>query len=124
MNVTEPGRRAKRVAQIVRDCVSRFLVTQAADSRLSGVVITDARVSDDLSVAHLAFRFLNGPATLKEQRQTIRQLQLLSGRLRKLLGPELRLRRVPEIRFAFDTGIDAQQRVEMILEEIRAESTK
>ena len=124
MNVVEPSRRAKRVAQIIRDYVSSFLVTQAADSRLSGVVITDARVSDDLSVAHLAFRLLSGPAALNEQRQALRQLQLLSGRLRKLLGPELRLRRVPEIRFAFDTGIDAQQHVETILEEIRSESTK
>jgi ribosome-binding factor A len=124
MNATEPSRRAKRVAQVIRDRVSLFLVTQAADSRLSCVVITDARVSDDLSVAHLAFRFLNGPAALDEQRQTLKQLQLLTGRLRRLLSPELRLRRVPEIRFAFDTGIDAQQRVETILEEIRSESTK
>ena len=124
MNATEPSRRAKRVAQIIRDRVSLFLVTQAADPRLSCLVITDARVSDDLSVAHLAFRFLNGPAALDEQRQTLKQLQLLTGRLRRLLSPELRLRRVPEIRFAFDTGIDAQQRVETILEEIRSESTK
>lgn len=118
----EPSRRSKRVADVVRDYVARFLVTQASDARLSQVVITDARISDDLGVVHLAFRLLNGALTSDEENKTLHQLQLITGRLRKLIGPELRLRRVPEIRFVVDKGYDAQQRVEQILAEIHSET--
>ncbi len=120
--MTEPSRRSKRVADIVRDHVARFLVTQASDARLSQVVITEARISDDLGVVHLAFRLLNGPLTSDDENKTLHQLQLITGRLRKMIGPELRLRRVPEIRFVVDKGYDARQRVEQILAEIRSES--
>jgi len=120
--VPEPSRRSKRVAEIVRDHVARFLVTQASDARLSQVVITDARISDDLSVVHLAFRMLNGSLSGEEENKTLHQLQRITGRLRNMIGPELQLRRVPEIRFAVDRGYDAQQRVEQILAEIRSES--
>lgn len=122
--MNESNRRARRVAQAVRDCVARFLVAQAADTRLASLIITEVRMSDDLSVAHLAFRYLEGTPGEIEQRQTLKQLQLLGGRLRRQLGPQLGLRRVPELRFAFDAGLDARHRVEQLLEEIRTESSK
>jgi len=53
-----------------------------------------------------------------ERRQCVKQLQLLAGRLRRSLAPVLGLRRIPELRFEFDEGLDAQQRVEEILQEI------
>ena len=120
--MTEPSRRAKRVAEAVRDHVARYLVTGAADSRLSQVVITDARISDDLSIVHLSFRVMTGPLSGEDEHTTLQQLQRITGRLRKTLAPELRLRRVPEIRFVFDKGYDAQRRVEELLEEIRCET--
>ncbi len=119
--MTEPSRRAKRVAQVVRDRVAKFLVTQAADARLAQVVVTDARVSDDLSIVYLGFRVLVGSVAEEDQRRILRQLQMITGRLRKVIGPELQLRRVPEIRFVPDKGLDAQKRVEELLEEIRSE---
>jgi ribosome-binding factor A len=119
--MTEQSRRAKRVAEAVRDHVAKFLVTHVADSRLSQVVITDARVSDDLGVVHLAFRAMSGSFTTDEQAAILHQLQRVTGRLRKTLAPELRLRRVPEIRFVVDKGYDAQKRVQELLDEIRKE---
>lgn len=120
--MTEASRRSKRVAQVVRDHVAKFLVTQAADSRLAQVVITDARISDDLSIVHLGFRLLGGSFGSDEQGKVLKQLQMITGRLRKSLGPELQLRRVPEIRFVPDKGYDAQKRVEELLDEIRRET--
>jgi ribosome-binding factor A len=117
--LTESSRRSKRVAQVVRDQVARFLVTQAADARLAKVVITDARITDDLSVVHLGFRVLSGSFTPEDQSRILKQLEMITGRLRKIIGPELQLRRVPEIRFVPDKGYDAQKRVEELLEEIR-----
>lgn len=122
--MAEAGRRAQRVAQLIRDVAAKFLVTQTDDARLTRVVITDVRVSDDLSIVHLSFRLMTGQPSPEDQEQTLKQLQVISGRLRKVLGPQLQLRRVPELRFVIDKGYDAQQRVEQILAEIRAESKR
>lgn len=122
--MAEASRRAQRVAQLIRDVAAKFLITQTNDARLSRVVITDAKVSDDLSIVHLSFRLMTGQPSPEDQEQTLKQLQVISGRLRKVLGPQLQLRRVPELRFVIDKGYDAQQRVEQILAEIRSESKR
>jgi len=119
--VSEPSRRAKRVAQTIRDHVARYIVTQVGDARLVQVVVTDVRVSDDLGVAHIGVRLLVSHNRDGEHRQCIKQLQLLAGRLRRSLAPVLGLRRVPELRFSFDEGYDEVQRVEQILKEIHSE---
>ncbi len=116
--MSEPSRRPKRVAQAIRDYVANFLVSQVRDDRLRHVVVTDVRVSDDLSMAWIGVRLLMGKGSDVERRQCVKQLQLLAGRLRRSLAPVLGLRRIPELRFEFDEGLDAQQRVEEILQEI------
>ena len=49
-------------------------------------------------------------------------LSRASGFVRRELATSLGLRRVPEVRFVWDTGADHQARVEELLEEIRAEA--
>lgn len=119
--MSEPSQRAKRIAQTIRDHVATYLVSQVGDKRLTHIVLTEVRVSDDLSIAWVGVRLLLGRGTGLERRQCLKQLQLLAGRLRRSLAPALGLRRIPELRFAFDEGFDAQQRVEEILKEISSE---
>ena len=122
--MNEPNRRTKRIAQLIRDHVARYLVSEVGDKRLSQVVVSDVRISDDLSIAWISVRLLLSPGTDAERTKCVKQLQLLAGRLRKSLAPTLSLRRVPELRFAFDDGVDAQHRVEEILREIDTEHTQ
>ncbi len=121
--MSETNRRTMRIAQQIRDHVASYLVTQVSDRRVSRVVVSDVKISDDLSIAWVSVRLLDSPGTDAERHQSVKQLQLLAGRLRKSLGPALGLRRVPELRFAFDDGVDAQLRVEAILKEIDDERT-
>jgi ribosome-binding factor A len=104
--------------------VANYLVKQVDDNRLSLVVVSDVRISDDMSIAWLSVRLLGSSGTDAQRAQCVRQLQVLAGRLRKSLAPTLALRRVPELRFAFDDGVDAQMRVEAILKEIDDDQTK
>jgi len=122
--LNEPSRRTKRIAQLIRDHVANYLVTEVDDKRLSQVVVSDVHISDDLSIAWLSVRLLNASASDAERSQSVRQLQRLAGRLRKVLAPALGLRRVPELRFAFDAGVDAQLRVEAILKELNDEAAR
>jgi ribosome-binding factor A len=119
----ESGRRTKRIAQLIRDHVATYLVTEVGDKRLAQVIVSDVRVSNDLSVAWIGIRLLLSQASDIERRQCIKQLQLLAGRLRRSLAPTLGLRRVPELRFAFDDALDAQRRIEELLEEIDSKSS-
>jgi ribosome-binding factor A len=121
--LNESNRRTKRIAQLIRDHVARYLVSQVGDKRLAQVVISDVGVSDDLSIAWLSVRTLTSQGNDVERKQCVKQLQLLAGRLRKSLSSALGLRRVPELRFAFDDGLDAHHRVEEILHEIDTEQT-
>ena len=122
--MNESNRRTKRIAQLIRDHVARYLVSDVDDTRLTQVVITDVRISDDLSIAWMSVRMLVSQGTEAERKRCVKQLQVLAGRLRKSLAPVLGLRRVPELRFAFDEGVDAQHRVEDILKEIDSDRDK
>jgi ribosome-binding factor A len=119
----ESRRRNKRIAQLIRDHVAMYIVTEVGDKRLAQVIVSDVRVSNDLSVAWIGIRLLLSQASDIERQQCIRQLQLLAGRLRYSLAPTLGLRRVPELRFAFDDAPDAQRRIEELLEEIHSKSS-
>jgi ribosome-binding factor A len=47
-----------------------------------------------------------------------------AGRLRSAGAPALRLKRVPELRFAYDEGLDAARRVEELLREVDDDRSK
>ena len=92
-----------------------------ADPRLGSLVITEVKVTDDLSVARVRVRQLADDDSEQLRREVMASLQHAAGRLRRLLAPRLRLRRAPQLQFYFDTGPDAARRVEQLLAEINNE---
>jgi ribosome-binding factor A len=89
---------------------------------LSGIIVTDIELPDDLSVAFVKARLLTGGDRDDVRRQAMRALGRASVRLRRGLGRSLALKRVPELRFAYDTGADAADRVNTLLAEIAADA--
>jgi len=118
----EPGLRARRVAMQIRARLAELLSREVSDPMLSGVVVTTVELPDDLSIARVKARLLTGGEREDRRRQSVRALERASSRLRRGLGRSLGLKRVPELRFAYDTGIDAAQRVDELLAEIDRES--
>lgn len=120
----ENGLRARRVAGQVRERLTTLMSRDVSDPVLAGVVITDVELPDDLSVAHVKARLLVGGDDPKKRKAAMTSLARAASRLRRGLGSALRLRRVPELRFVYDTGVDAAQRVEELLLEIDAEAKR
>ncbi len=120
--MSRPGRRSDRVAGLLRTHLTELL-RELGDERLSTLVVTDVRVSDDLSVATLAVRSLADEPDPKKQKALLRSLSQASSRLRRGLGPRLDLRKLPELRFEYDLGHDAVRRVDQLLHEIADEQT-
>ena len=118
----EKGLRAKRVATAIRARLAELLSRDVSDPLLSGIVVTDVELPDDLSVARVKARLLTGGDRDDLRRQSVRALERASTRLRRGLGRSLALKRVPELRFFYDTGADAQDRVNALLAEIAADA--
>lgn len=112
------GRRAQRVATLLRAYLSEALTREVADPRLVSLVLTDVIVPDDLAVARVGIRLLRGDEDPEQRRSALNALRRAASRLRRGVGPRLGLRRVPELQFFYDTGHDASRRVEELLQEI------
>ena len=117
----EHSLRARRVAQSIRQTVSDFLSRDVSDPALSGVAVTEVEVTADLGIATVKARLYVGGEDEERRRLVLTGLSRVSGRLRKSLGRALRLKRVPELRFVYDVGADATERVEQLLSEIESE---
>lgn len=110
------GLRQERLADEIRDLLAGcFLGDQMGDPRLEGVVITHVKVSADLQLATVYFRLYN--KAKKEHAQD--GLERSKSFLRKHLAQNLKLRRVPDLRFFYDESVEHGSRIESLLQEIR-----
>jgi ribosome-binding factor A len=120
--MTTDGRRAKRVAELIRAYLAELMRRAVDDPRLAAVVITTVEVTDDLMSARIGVRLLVGDEEPKTRALVLKSLTRGAGRLRRLIAPQLELRRSPELRFHYDAGHDASRRVEELLYEIKSEA--
>jgi ribosome-binding factor A len=119
--VTDDPRRTLRVAGLVQSHLTTALARELGDPELSTLVVTHVDISKDLSIATARVRRLSvtdGPA---QRKSVLSRLKRAVPRLRRALGPALKLRRVPDLRFVYDTGQDAHDRVDELLAEIERE---
>jgi ribosome-binding factor A len=126
---TESGRgepsRPVRVAVQLRQEVARLVGRELADPRLEGLVIGSAWISADLRLAKVYFRIATtseGDALAERRKDAERALERASGRLRKAVTARLGLRVAPELRFVYDEGQDARNRIEQLLDEVNREA--
>jgi ribosome-binding factor A len=117
----EPGLRARRVATQIRARLAELLTREVGDPLLASVVVTSVDLPDDLSIAHIKARLLTGGDSEDARRKAVRSLERAGARLRHGLGRSLKLKRVPQLRFTYDTGADALERVDELLAEIARE---
>ncbi len=97
----EFARNERLGAQILRS-LSELLRFEVKDPRLANASLTDVELSRDLSVARVYFSLLNPD---DDPQPAAEALDKASGFLRRKLGRELKVRHVPELRFAHDDSI-------------------
>jgi len=113
--------RGRRVAETVKHHLTQAFVRELGDRRFENVVITEVAVPEDLGTAWVSVRLLVGDDDERQRKAALKLLGHVASRLRRSLAPKLGLKRVPELRFAYDTGLDHSRRVDEILREIAAE---
>ncbi|MCD6404432.1 MAG: 30S ribosome-binding factor RbfA [Planctomycetes bacterium] len=94
--------RKERLAQQVKDVVSRIILSDLQDPRMGFVTVTGVSFSSDLRHAVVRISVLGDE---KVQAVTLNVLRHAKGYIQKRLGKEIRVRYIPSISFEPDDSI-------------------
>lgn len=111
-----PTRRQARLNEQLKREISRVVRRDLHDPRIGLVTVTGVEVTTDLSHARVHVRTLQGGTAMAE---ALEGLMAAASFVRRELGKDLRLRRVPELHFVEDRTLEQAQRIEEILEDVR-----
>ena len=94
-----------------------MLARDVHDPGVGFVTITRVQVTPDLQHARIHYTALGDD---KARAATAKALGRAATFLRRQIGSRLRLRRVPDLEFHYDESIAGQDRIEQLLNDIRA----
>lgn len=109
------GLRRSRLGEQLRRELSIKLRGLVRDPGLGPLSVTGVDVTADLWLARVYVEVYGSAA---EQSETMAALRRAAPFLRSVLGRELHIRRMPELRFHRDESTEAGQRIEAILRDV------
>lgn len=108
------SRRTIRLNQLLREELAGLVQGEIKDPRVRSVTVTRVEATQDLSYADVYVRTLTDDVPIEE---AIAGLESAEGFIRRRLGRELHLRRIPDFRFRPDRALEHVQRIESLLDE-------
>jgi len=114
--MTNQTRRSQRVALLVREELSRLVLTEAHDPDLRRVTITDVEMPPDLKSARVYYSCLGGS---EDRERAGAALDRAAGYLRREVTQRCGLRYAPELHFLFDATLERGARIEELLAQVR-----
>lgn len=109
--------RAARVNEVVLESLAEE-VERLSDPRLGFVTLTGVEVSADLRHADVYYTVLGTP---EQHAETAAGLTAARPHLRSVLGRQVRLKYLPELRFHEDPGIQRGERIDSIIRGLHEE---
>ena len=104
--------------ETLRRILAEELANGIDDPRVGFVTISEVRLNRDRTIAEVFYTVLGD----EEERETsLAGLKRARGYLRHVVGENVRMRQVPELRFKYDESLDRSFRVEEALERIERE---
>jgi len=113
--------RPDRVGEAIRDELSQLIAREVHDPGIGFLTLTRVSVTPDLQIARVYYTSLGDE---KAQNETAKALARATPFLRRQLGSRIRLRRVPELTFFYDASIAQADRIEQILQDLKAEAAE
>jgi len=111
------GSRMRRVNELLREVIAEE-VERLKDPGLGFVTITGVDTAPDLRNARVYYSVLGDD---DQPRNTAAALGRASSRIRAVVGEQVRLKYLPELRFEPDSAIEQGMRIEEILQGLREE---
>jgi ribosome-binding factor A len=106
--------RMRRVNESVRQVLSEA-VLELKDPRIGFVTVTGVETSADLRQARVFVSVLGGP---EKREATLAGLAAAHGVLQAHLSRELRLKRTPQLTFAYDPSVERGVRMTKLIDEL------
>jgi len=116
--VTVPGHRSERLADRIRTEVAEIISAELKDPRIGFATVTSVDLSGDLHHARVSVSVLGNADA---QQKSLEGLVSAAGYVRHELGLRLGLRRVPELTFVLDHTAEENERLEMLLRQLKSE---
>ena len=113
------GNRPDKVAEQIRIELTQLIARDVHDPGIGFITLTRVSVTPDLQLARVYYTSLGDE---KAQQETGKALHRASPFLRRQVAQRIRLRRVPELEFFFDKSVAQHDRIEQILQELKAEA--
>lgn len=111
--------RLRRIRERLREELQELLLFEVTDPRLQGVTVTDVEVDRELAYADV---FVSAPEGSVRKDEVLEGLEHAKGFLRRELAQRMSfLRTFPRLRFHWDITPERADRIEALLNQIRAE---
>jgi ribosome-binding factor A len=111
------GRRIDRIEEQLRIEMSEIIEREIQDPRIGLATVTRVKVSPDLRHARV---FVTVLGDAEQRKKSLEGLRSAASYARRSLGKRLHhLRRIPELMFDYDEGLEKGMRVEELLEQIK-----
>ncbi len=108
------GARPSRVSEELREILAEE-IPKLKDPRVGFVTVTGVRVTPDLRLARV---FYTSMGDERARRATAAALRSARGHLRQVIGHEVRMKVLPDLRFEEDAAVDEGDRIEELLREL------
>lgn len=113
----KPNRRIAQVNELLREEIGKILVGEISDPVLSGLTVTEVRVSPDLSSARV-FVMCRKFGTEREI-GTDEDLEYAAEFVQRTIGSHIRLKKTPHLIFEVDRAEEQAAKIEDLLNQVK-----
>ncbi|NPA15119.1 MAG: 30S ribosome-binding factor RbfA [Deferribacteres bacterium] len=110
-------KRTDRLSELIKQEIAELIVAgEIKDPRIGFVTITRVKVSSDLSYADVYYSVMDG-----KWDETREGLESSRYYIQSCVGRDLRIKKLPKLRFFEDRSLDYVEHIESLLERVKGE---
>lgn len=106
----------ERLEKIIVREISNIILSEVKDDRLKYVTITNVFLTNDLSIATVYFTILGSEEQITS---TTKNLLEAKNFIRSSLAKRIEVRKIPDLRFKYDSSFEQGNRIESILNSLK-----
>ncbi|MCJ7580591.1 MAG: 30S ribosome-binding factor RbfA [Candidatus Aminicenantes bacterium] len=114
------SRRQKKVASLIKETLSQFLIESLQDSASSLITISKVNMTSDLKTAHVFLTYIGQEI----DKSILKTLEIRKGYLRKYIASKTKLKYNPMLIFSLDSTRDYEENIDKILEQLKKNETR
>ena len=108
------SRRSERLAESVKQEVSKIILYELKDPRISFITVTKVEVTSDLKKAKVYISILGDDSTRKK---TLRAIEHAKGFIQAKVGAQLQIRYTPVLTFCLDESVQKSLHISKLIDD-------